>query len=109
MPKIKRIKLTKVKKFFERMPGVLAQNPFLTFLGLLLFALFLGGVIFYFYVILIESPSEMDLQTDTAFKLDNDTYQKILNEWQMRDQRFSEIDSKQYPDIFKGTGSTLTQ
>ena len=87
------------------MPKALTQKPFLTFLGLLLLALSLGGVIFYFYIISIETPSEIDLETDTAFKFDNDTYQKILNEWQLRNQKFSEINSKQYPDIFR----TLTE
>ena len=84
------------------MPRVLTQSPFLTFLGLLLLALFLGGIIFYFYIISIETPDKTDLEIETAFRLDNDTYQKILNEWQLRNGKFSEIDSKQYPDIFKG-------
>ena len=104
MAKIRKIKLTKIKNFFERMPRILAQSPFLTFLGLLLLALFLGGIIFYFYIISIETPDETDLEIEAAFRLDNDTYQKIVNEWQLRTQKFSEIDSKQYPDIFKAEG-----
>ena len=101
MIKIRKIKLTKIKNFFEKAPRALVQNPFLTFLALLFFALILGGIIFYFYIISIETPDKTDLEIETAFRLDNDTYQKILNEWQLRNGKFSEIDSKQYQDIFK--------
>ena len=101
MPKIRKIKLNKIKSFFEKLPKNLAQEPFLTFLGLLVIALFLGGVIFYFYSILIEIPSEFDLEKEGAFEFDKNTYQKIIDEWQLRNNRFSEINLKEYPDIFK--------
>jgi len=123
MLKMKKIKLTKnrgseggegedengVFIAFKKMPKNLAQNFFLTFLSLLLLALVVGAIVFYFYIILMEVPGDIDSGIDTTFKFDSETHRKILNEWQLRNERFSEINLKQYPDIFKGTGSTLTQ
>ena len=86
------------------MPGTLAQNPFLTFLSLLLVALSLGGVVFYFYSISIEIPSEFDLEKEGAFEFDKNTYQKIIDEWQLRNERFSEINLREYLDIFMTEG-----
>ena len=105
MLKVKKIKLNKIKKFFERTPRSLAQNFFLTFLSLLLLALVVGAIVFYFYIILMEVPGDIDSETDTTFKFDSEIQRKILNEWQLRNERFSEINLKQYPDVFR----TLTE
>ena len=119
MLKINKIKLTKnrgseggegedeneVFIAFKKMPKNLAQNSFLTFLSLLLLALVVGAIVFYFYIVLMEVPGDIDSGTDTTFKFDSEIQRKILNEWQLRNERFSEINLKQYPDVFR----TLTE
>jgi len=104
--KFKKIKFKKKRINFEKLSRRLAENSFLTFFGFLLIILVLGGLVYYQYVILIQStsttPKEKPLETQEK------TYQKILDEWTKRDEKFSQADSKIYPDLFQSPTSTPT-
>lgn len=95
----RRIKLNKIKTFLKNLPKKLSENSFSTFLGLVILSLILGFFIFYQYGILakikIPEATEKPLQFKTK------TYQTILNEWQKRNEKFLEIDLKEYPDPFR--------
>ena len=52
--KIPKIKTKKIKDSLKKLPRVLGENAFLAFLGLLVIALILGGLIFYKYSFLVE-------------------------------------------------------
>lgn len=98
---MKKIKLTKTKNFFKKIPRILAKKTFLVFLILLIFALILGGIVFYFYVISVEPFDNIEIGEEKSFLIDRAAYQKIFNQWQIRDKIFSETDSREYTNIFR--------
>jgi len=97
--RIPKIKTKKIKDFFKRLPQTLGEKAFLTFLGLLLLALILGGIIFYQYNILVKR-AEVQI-TEKPLQFQEKTYQDILKIWQEKEKRFQEIDLKEYPDPFR--------
>lgn len=97
MLKLKKIKLKKVKKFFQSLPKVLTENILLTFLGLLIISLILGFIIFYQSNVLITASIEIE---EKPLEFNEETCQKVLKEWQERDKIFSEINLKEYPNPF---------
>jgi len=96
-----KIKFIKIKKFFQRTPGILTQNIFLMFLCLLILALFIGVVVFYFCVFLVETSDEIDFEKEMTFKIDEESHQRIISQWRTRDRKFLEVGLKNYPDIFR--------
>jgi TRAP-type C4-dicarboxylate transport system permease small subunit len=99
--KIRKIKLGKIKRFFKKLPRILAERAFLTFLGLLLIASILGAAIFYQYYISVQIPPEISKEED-ILKFETATYQNILNEWKERNEKVSQLNQKEYPDPFEG-------
>ncbi|MBI2450382.1 MAG: hypothetical protein HYV47_02485 [Candidatus Nealsonbacteria bacterium] len=92
-------KLNRAKDGFFKLLRRAAENFFLTFLILVFFALIVGLVIFYKYSIL---PSKMEPELgEEVIKFDNDSYQKILQEWQNREGRFNAAKTKLYSDPFR--------
>jgi len=89
----------KIKIFFKKLPRILGENTFLTFLFLLLISLILGGIIFYKYSILAEKAEPQIIEKPLQFE--EKIYQKILNEWEARGRRFEETELKEYPDLFR--------
>jgi hypothetical protein len=100
MIKIKPIKLKKVEYALKRLPRRAAEKPFMAFSVLLLLALLLGGLTFYFYSGLSSYPVEPE---EEQLEFDKATYQKVLSDWQMRNERFSQIENSEYPDPFKAS------
>jgi len=96
----KKIKPDKIKNTLNKWLRVLAENSFLTFLGLFIVSLILGAIIFVRCSILVELPAETTGE-DKVFKFESKTYQKILKEWQLKNERFSQIETKKYPNPFK--------
>ncbi|MDP2663910.1 MAG: hypothetical protein Q8P08_00420 [bacterium] len=96
---ISRIELKKIQSFFKKLPKVLVKNMFLSYLGFLLVSFVIGFVIFYYYSLSVEQSFE--ISEDELLKFDRDTYQKVLFEWQKRNERFSQIETKEYPNPFK--------
>ncbi len=100
MIKISRIELKKIQSFFKKLPKVLVKNMFLSYLGFLLVSFIVGFAIFYYYSLLPEGPFE--ISEEELLKFDRDTYQKVLAEWQKRNERFLQIEIRDYPNPFKG-------
>jgi len=86
-------------KKIKKLPRVLAENSFLTFLAFLVIAVILGVLIFYKYSILIkrEGPEI----TEKPLKFEKRVYQEILKTWREREKEFEEADLKEYPNPFK--------
>ncbi len=101
MIKIKQIEVKEIKRIFQRLPRILGRQAFLTFLALLLLSLALGGLCFYKYGFL---AARVELQIPKKpLQLNEEMYNRILGEWEGREQRLKEIDVKQYPDPFRET------
>ena len=98
MFKFKKIKIKKGKTFLKKAPRILAENFFLTFLFLSLFAVMLGVIIFYQYGINVKNEN-IDVSQE-VLKFDQKTYQEVLAEWQKRNQEFSKTESQSYSDPF---------
>jgi len=97
--KIPKLKFKKITDSFKKLPRILGERAFLTFLGLLLFSLILSSFIFYEYSILAEKVEPKVLEK--PLKFEEKTYQAILKTWQEKEERFKEIDLKEYQDPFR--------
>ena len=98
---MKQIEVKEIKKIFQRLPSILGKHAFSTFLALLLLSLALGGFCFYKYGFLSER-AELAIPKK-PLQLNEEMYNRILGEWESREQRLKEIDVKQYPDPFRET------
>ena len=87
-------------KGLSRIPKILGERPFFTFLGLLVVALAIAGIVFYKSVVLIKKANQQTPQKTLQF--DRGAYEKLLEEWGGRERRFNAIESKTYPDPFRG-------
>lgn len=94
MIRIPKRKLKKLLIFFKKLPMILGGNAFLTFLGLLLFSLILGSIIFYKYSVLVVKEEPEVFEKPLEFK--EKTYQEILEVWQEREKRFEEANPQKY-------------
>ena len=93
-----RIKFVKTKNIFVKLPRFLGERAFLTFLGFAAIAIILGGFIFYKYSVLTKK-AELEV-VPKSIHFNEELYQKILEEWEIREQKFQETDFKTYPDPF---------
>lgn len=98
MKKLKVVKLKQIKVFIKKLPKKLAEKAFLTFLGLFVLSLIFGGFIFYRYSILPQPKPVERGEVGLKFKLE--LYQKILEIWQNKEERFEKTAAKQYLNIF---------
>ena len=96
-----KIKFKKIKKSLKNLPRTLAKESFLTFLGLLFVVLFLGLAVFYYSYIFLTEVSDETIEEEKLLKLDTESQQKVLKEWQKRNENFYTTDFKEYPDPFK--------
>lgn len=103
MRKLK-IKFKKIEGGLKKIPGIMSEHTLLTLLGLLLISLILSGLIFYKYVILTESS--LLVTGEDFFRFDQNTYQKVLSEWELRNKKNSEIDLEKHLNPFKNATST---
>ncbi|MBZ9578293.1 hypothetical protein KJA14_00285 [Patescibacteria group bacterium] len=93
------LKFKKDKEFFKKILRILGEHIFLSFLVLLFLALILGGFIFYQYSFLAEKLEPQIIEKPLQFE--EALYQKISEEWQIRQRRFEETELKEYPDLFR--------
>jgi len=95
-----KINIKKPKNFLKSLPKILAKHSFLTFLGLLFVTFIFTGIIFYQNIISAEKITEDEtLKISTRFE--EKTYQKVLEQWQKRKEKFEKVDSEQYLDPFQ--------
>lgn len=97
--RIPKIKTKKIKDFLKKLPRILGEKAFLTYLILLFLALIFGGIIFYKYGILVKKTKIQIPEKPLQFK--EKTYQEVLKIWQEKEKRFKETDRKEYPNPFK--------
>ncbi|MFH1509804.1 MAG: hypothetical protein ABID67_01480 [Candidatus Nealsonbacteria bacterium] len=94
----KKIRLLKIKSFWQKLPRNLAENYFFTFLGLSFLSVILGLVIFYQCALMTED--ELEITKKEILEFNQTTYQKVLDEWAIRSQKLYEIDGKEYSSPF---------
>ena len=97
---IKNLKTKKIKNQIGKLVRKLGEKAFICFVVLVLFASLLGGLILYKYTVEIERTQPKSPEGITKF--DEPTYRRVLQEWQDREAKFIEIDSKQYKNPFEG-------
>ncbi len=94
-----KIDIKQLKKFLAKLPWIIAERAFLACLFLLVLALIFGGLSFYKYNILAQKIGFEDL--DQSLLLKEEIYQEVLAAWREQEKRFSEADSKEYPNPFE--------
>jgi hypothetical protein len=99
MIKLKKIQLKKFGSFLKKLPRLLGEKAFLTFLGLLILSLILGTFVFYKYSFLIKKIEPQIIERPLKFQ--EKTYEDVLKSWQEKEERFKKADFKEYPDPFR--------
>lgn len=99
MNSLDKFNLIKIKKFLRETSRRAAQHLFLTFMILIFIAAILGLAVFYKYGILPQK-SDPELGGE-LIRFDENIYQKVLKEWQSRQERFEAAKTKKYPNPFK--------
>ena len=77
----------------------IAEHAFLTSLILILIAVIAGIALFYKYEVLAKKSAPEIKEPPFQFK--KDLYQKVLSEWQNREERFESAVGKEYPNLFE--------
>jgi len=95
-----KIKFDKFGKSLGRIPRILAEKTFLTFIAFLILALIISAFIFYKDVFLIKRKQPEISEKPLQFK--QDVLERILKKWEIRQKKFEEANSKQYPNPFQG-------
>jgi len=93
-----KIETKRIKDFFRKFSRFIGERFFLNFLFSVILAFIVGGFVLYQYVFLAESI-EINIPEKPIF-FDEDIYKKVLEEWQIRDKEFQEIESRQYLNPF---------
>lgn len=93
------IKIKKIKDYFKRLVWITGEKAPFTLLILLLLALILGSFVFYKYSFLVEKSKPEVTRKPRQFE--EAVFQRILKEWQIRQERFEGADLKEYPDLFQ--------
>jgi len=92
------IKIKKLKEFLKKLVWIIGGNAGIALLILFFLSLILGGFVFYKYGFLVEKLEPQIIEKPLQFK--EAIFQKIFQEWQIRQQKFEQADSKVYPDLF---------
>ncbi len=91
--------LNKIKVFLKKLPRILGERAFLTFLGLLFLSLIFGGFLFYYYDISIRRQ-----KTEVQFKPERfkeEIFNNVLKGWEERGKKFKEAEVKEYSNPFQ--------
>lgn len=84
--------------FLKKLPWIIATRVLLTSIFFLFLALLIAAI-FYKYETLIFKIQPDISQELIQFR--EDLYQKILEEWENREERFNQADLKEYPNPFQ--------
>ena len=91
--------MLKINNYLCKSCRSLARHAFLSFLVLLLVSLLLGALLFYKYSYLTAKTEPEVSDKTTQFK--KDLFQKVIDEWQNRQERSEGADTKKYLDSFR--------
>jgi len=100
MPELKPVKLKINKERWVSYLEFLVRNNLITFLVLIFLILILGLFIGYFYVWRVES-FDQKLEVEKILKIDALKQQRVLDEWQQRNENFYTVDAKKYRNPFE--------
>ena len=93
-----RSRLYRVVRFLLKIPWWAGENPFFSFLVLLLFALFISAVVFYHYVFL---PGGKEVESEVVeTRFDEPKLQEIIQTWQEQEEKFNQAGMLQVRNIF---------
>jgi len=87
-----------IKKALKKTAWQLGQRAFISFIIFVFVALFTGGAIFYYYAFLAMTQ-EPEVYVK-AIKLDEQLYQKFLDNYRQRREIFNNADSQIYFNPF---------
>ena len=104
--KITGIKFNTIKIFFRKLPRILGEKAFLSFLALLFLDLIFSGLVFYKYSVLIQNKKLDIPQAEKPIQFKEKTYQDVLTIWQKKEKRFQETETKIYPNPFQTATSS---
>lgn len=93
------INFKKIKYYFLKIPGLLAENAFLTFLGLFLIVLVISSILFYKYDILIKKT--VIKTDDQPIEFKEQIHSSVIQIWQEREKKLEQADSKIYLNPFR--------
>ena len=91
----------KLKSFLGKMPLSLAKHSFVVTIALFFVALIVGGLVYYQYFFLIQKK-ELN-STRQPLRFEEKIFQELIVEKQKREEVFREIESKNYPDLFRSS------
>lgn len=91
-------KTKQLKDFFKGLPKALAEEAFLTYLGLLVLGLIFSGIIFYKYGILVKKIEPKI--TERPLQFDEKTFQEVLKILTQKEKEFQQADFKEYQNPF---------
>ena len=94
----KQLKFVKIKEFLSAALKLAAERLFFTFIILILIALLLGLSAFYKYGILPQK-AKPEIGAGSV-RFEENIYQKILEEWASRGERFEAAKTKEYLNPF---------
>lgn len=98
MPRFKKINLKKIISFLKRLPRILAKRAFPAFLILFSLSLIFSGLVYWRQNTLVKKTQPETVGMQLKFR--SKTYQGILTIWQEKEDRFKQVDSKVYPNLF---------
>lgn len=90
-----KIDFQKIKKIFEKLAISMIEKGFLTLILIFFFSLLFGFLIFYKYGLSFEVGKKEKVEFQGKL------FEKILKEWQEREKKFQEIDTKIYLNPFQ--------
>jgi len=99
-----KVNLKKLKISSGTIPRKLAENTFLALFILFLAVFIFGGLVFYKYFILAQKAEPQI--TGTSLRFEKETFEKILQIWQQREESFKAADKAQYASPFSSATST---
>ena len=86
-----KIRFNKIKVFFGKLPRILGERAFLTFLGLLIIFLIFGAFLFYKYIFLVEKIQPEI--SEKPFQFNENLFQEILQKFENRQEKFEETEN----------------
>src|SRR4030042_6112645 len=93
-----KIKTQKTIIFFKKIPRIIGEHFFLSFVFAALLASIIGAFIFYRFIFLTKNAALNILERPVFFNVD--VYKKVLEEMRNREKIIKELDSKQYSNPF---------
>ena len=96
-----RINFRRLKSFFDAIPLSLAKHSFAVTMVFFLVALIIGGFVYYQYFFLIQKKELNSARQPLRFE--EKIFQELIVEKQKREDVFREIESKNYPDLFRSS------